>query len=98
GGTVTITIPHYNAFQITIGEAYGSPSKVAWLSGVENDARVAWTGIDPSGTVFTGTCMLNSTDTIVTLGANITLRCPGTGNYELVLTSDLEDVRAFITW
>ncbi|HUT17511.1 MAG TPA: hypothetical protein VM366_00010 [Anaerolineae bacterium] len=99
GGTVTITIPHYNAFQITIGEAYGSPDEVAWLSGVENDFQVAWTGIDPSGTIFTGTCLLSQTDTIVTFGNGITLRCPGTiGKYELVLTSANEDVRAIITW
>ncbi|TFG70660.1 MAG: hypothetical protein E4H27_05710 [Anaerolineales bacterium] len=98
GGTVTMTIPHYNAFQITIGEAYASPNKIAWLSVVENDTHIAWTGIQPDGTIVTGTASLSSTDTVMTVGPNITLRCPGVQNYELVLTSDYEDVRAFITW
>lgn len=98
GGTVTMTIPHYNAFQITIGEAYADPNKVAWLSAIENDAYIAWTGIDSNGTVVTGTAMLDSTDTILTLGEDITLRCPGNGELELVLTSSFEDVRAILTW
>jgi hypothetical protein len=98
GGTVTIPIPHYNAFQITIGEAHASPQKAAWIAAVENDRRLAWTGIDASGSVVVGTCQLALTDTIVTLGSGITLRCPGTDNYEVVLTSDDEDVRSFLVW
>jgi hypothetical protein len=98
GGTVTMTIPHYNAFQITIGEAFGNPGGVAWLSGVENDGSIAWIGIKPDGTVVHGTASLNSTDTLITVNADIALKCPGNGNYELVLTSDYEDVRAMVTW
>lgn len=97
-GTVTMTIPHYNTFQITIGEAFGSPNKVGWVSIVENDGDIAWIGIQPDGTVVHGTASLGSTNTILTIGTGITLRCPGNGEYELVLTSTGEDVRAFLTW
>ena len=98
GGTVTIPIPHYNAFQISIGEAYSSPQKAAWLTGIENDGQVAWMGLDSTGAVVQGNAPLSSTDTILTLGAGITLTCPGTGGYELKLTSTNEDVHAFVIW
>jgi hypothetical protein len=98
GGSVAIPFPHYNAFQVTIGEAYASPQKVAWLSAVENDGDLAWLAIDSSGAVSTGTCDLDNTTQILTLGANITLSCPGNGNLELNLTSSSEDVRAFLVW
>ena len=99
GGTITIPIPHYNAFQISIGEAYASPQKAAWLTGIENDRWIAWVGIDSTGSVVTGDASLYSTDTILTLGSDITLACPGTGDYELTLTSsNYEDVRLFVIW
>jgi hypothetical protein len=98
GGSVTIPIPHYNSFQISIGEAYASPQKAAWLTGIENDGRVAWVGIDSTGSVVTGNAALSSTDTVLTLGSDITLACPGNNNYELELTSTYEDVRVFIIW
>lgn len=99
GGTVTMTIPHYNAFQIAIGEAFASPNRAAWLTGVENDGIIAWVGIDGSGTIVTGgNVSLSSTTTVITVGANITLRCPGNGNTELVLVSSYEDVRAWVLW
>lgn len=98
GGSVTIPIPHYSAFQISIGEAYASPQKAAWLTGIENDWRVAWVGIDSTGSVVKGDAALSSTDTILTLGTGITLACPGNNNYELELTSTFEDVRLFIIW
>jgi len=98
GGTVAIPIPHYNAFQVTIGEAFASPQKVAWLSGIENDGDLAWLAIDSTGAVSTGTCDLHNSTQILSLGANITLSCPGNGNLELSLVSSSEDVRAFIIW
>jgi hypothetical protein len=99
GGSVAISFPHYNAFQVTIGEAFASPSKVAWMAGIENDGDLAWLAIDSTGAVSTGTCDLGtSTATILTLGANITLKCPGNSNLELTLTSTSEDVRAFLVW
>ncbi|NLF01768.1 MAG: hypothetical protein GX601_12405 [Anaerolineales bacterium] len=99
--TVTIPIPHYNAFQIVIGEAFGSPNQVAWLSAVENDHVIAYIGIDPSGNVITGTADLGLTTTIMTLGPNIRLQCPGSDSYELLLVSEGSlryDVRAFVVW
>jgi hypothetical protein len=93
-----MTFPHYNAFQVVIGEAFASPQRVAWLSVIENDYDIAWTGIDSDGNVVTGTAGLDSTDTIMTVGPNITLRCPGRQAYELVLVSTLDDVRAFLAW
>jgi hypothetical protein len=98
GGTVTIPIPHYNAFQISLGEAFGYPQKAAWLSGIENDGQIAWVGIDATGSVVTGSAALDTTDTILTLGTDITLACPGNGEYELKVTSTYEDVRLFIIW
>jgi len=98
GGSVAIPFPHYNTFQVTIGEAYASPQRVAWLSAIENDGDLAWLAIDSSGAVSTGTCDLDNTTQILTLGANITLSCPGNGNLELTLTSSTEDVRAFLIW
>jgi hypothetical protein len=98
GGSVAIAIPHYNAFQVTIGEAFGSPDRVAWLSGIENDGDLAWLAIDSNGVVSTGTCDLGNSTQILTLGTGITLSCPGNGNLELSLVSSYEDVRAFITW
>jgi hypothetical protein len=98
GGSVAIPFPHYNAFQVTIGEAFASPSKVGWMAGIENDGDLAWIRIDSNGNVATGTCSLGATTTILTLGANITLHCPGNGNLELTLDSTNEDVRAFLVW
>lgn len=98
GGSVAIAIPHYSAFQVTIGEAFGSPNRVAWLSGIENDGDLAWLAIDSTGVVSTGTCDLANSTQILTLGTGIILSCPGNGNLELSLVSSLEDVRAFITW
>jgi hypothetical protein len=99
GGTIAIPFPHYNTFQVTLGEAFGSPTKVGWMSGIENDGDLAWLAIDSTGAVSTGTCDLStSTATILTLGANITLKCPGNGNLELTLTSSTEDVRVFVIW
>lgn len=98
GDTVAIDFPHYNIFQVTIGEAFGSPDRVAWMSGIENDGDLAWLAIDSNGVVSTGTCDLDNTTQILTLGANITLSCPGNGNLELTLYSANEDVRAFRIW
>jgi hypothetical protein len=98
GGSVVIPIPHYRAFQISIGEAFAKPQKAAWMSGIANDRYIAWVGIDSTGSVVTGSASLDSTTTILTLGTYITLKCPGNGNYELILTSGYEDVLAFIVW
>ncbi|MBN1260467.1 MAG: hypothetical protein JXB35_07285 [Anaerolineae bacterium] len=98
GGTVTVTFPHYNTFQISIGEAYGSPQKVGWITAIENDYRIAWIGIDSTGSIVTGNAQLSSTNTILTLGSDIELRCPGANAYELVVTSTYEDVRLFLLW
>jgi len=101
GGTVAIPFPHYRAFQVIIGEAFGYPDKVAWVSGIENDGNLAWLAIDSVGTVSTGTCDLDNAIPILTLGGGsgiITLSCPGNGNLELTLTSSYEDVHAFLIW
>lgn len=98
GNTVEISIPHYEAFQITIAEAFGYPDKVSWLSGIENDGKIAWVGIKSDGIVVTGTASLGTTDTIMTIGTGITLTCPGTGEYKLILTSTMEDAKVFVIW
>jgi hypothetical protein len=99
GGVVTLTIPHYNAFQVTLGEAFASPGRAAWISAVENDGDIAWVGINGDGTIVKGSAVsLVSSTTVITLGQNIVLRCPGTGSPQLVLTSVYEDVRATVTW
>jgi hypothetical protein len=100
-GSVDIPIPHYNAFQIVVGEAYGLPNDVVWLTGVENDFTVAWVAIDAQGNVTTGTASLGSVTTLLTItqGADtITLSTPGTGENKLVLTTSNLDVRAFIIY
>ena len=106
GGSVAIAIPTYRAFQITIGEAFGDPDSVAWLSGIENDYEMAWVAISSNtGAVSTGTCDLSEPappTQILALDSYITLSCPGNGNRELSLVSSSpagsEDVHAFITW
>ena len=98
GGMVAIPFPHYNIFQVTIGEAHASPTKVAWMSGIENDGNLAWLAIDSNGVVSTGTCDLDNTTQILAMGASITLSCPGNGNLELTLTSSTEEMRVFRIW
>ena len=99
--SVDIPIPHYNAFQIVIGEAFGSPDDVVWLSGVENDTSIAWVAINAQGNVTTGTASLNSVTPLLTItqGSNtITLSTPGTGENKLILSTIYMDVRAFILY
>ncbi len=98
GGSADITIPHFQTCQITIGEVFGTPDNVAWLSIAENDYRIAWVGMAGDGTAVHGTALLNSTDTVITVGTSITLSCPNVNEYKLVLTSTHEDVVATVTW
>jgi len=100
-GSVDIPIPQYNAFQIVIGEAFGSPDDVVWLSGVENDYSIAWMAIDAQGNVTTGTANLASATTLLTITQGpftVTLSTPGTNEYKLVLSTNFMDVRAFIIY
>lgn len=104
GGGVSSTdipIPHYNAFQIVIGEAFGSPNDVVWLSGVENDHSIAWVAIDSQGNVTSGEADLDSVTQllVITNGPwTITLSTPGVNEYKLVLSTNMMDVRAFIVY
>jgi hypothetical protein len=98
GGSVTIPIPHYAMFQINLGEAASVPDNVGWMTGVENDWWVAWDRIDGAGVVAAGTCSLWDGTTILTLNPNISLKCPGNGHNELLLTSVFEEVRVMIIW
>jgi hypothetical protein len=100
-GSVDIPIPHYNAFQIVIGEAFGSPDDIVWLSGVENDYSIAWVAIDTQGNVTTGTADLDTVTPLLTITQGphtITLSTPGTNDYKLVLSTTYMDVRAFILY
>jgi hypothetical protein len=100
-GSVDIPIPHYNAFQIVVGDAFSTPHNVVWLTGVENDNSIAWMAIDTQGHVTTGTANLDSVTTLLTItqgSFTITLSTPGTYENNLVLATNYMDVRAFIIY
>lgn len=100
-GSVDIIIPHYNTFQIVIGEAFAYPEDVVWLMGIENDFSIAWTAIDTQGNVTQGTAFLNTATPLLTITqgvGTITLSTPGTNEYKLILSTTNPDVRAFILY
>ena len=98
GGSVSIDIPDDALCQVTVGEIFAEPSYMGWLSIAENDYVISWIGIQPDGTVVTGVANLSSTDTVMTLDTNIRITCPGSNVYQLVVTSDYDDIKVLVTW